>query len=250
MNIFPKCLLSLDRPWCTFKIIVGVIIGCCSLAGSNALASGLYTTPQYVSVQRDSKAIYDQAVRDYFDGRNFDAKKRYESLSGTDYSAISAVPAAVNLIALGDYSQAKLAFINIQENSQSREREYAQLWELWITAKQWKGNRNALNQELQRLVNSHNWQSSYMHTIAGLYAGQETVENVFRVVAAINNDAAREKDAYTEATFFTGGYLQNVKHNGVAARKLFNSNLNELNRVSLERTLIEREIATLKKPIH
>lgn len=86
-----------------------------------------------------------------------------------------------------------------------------------------------------------------MQSIAKLYVGQETIENVFNSVSTQGSDETLRKDALTEATFFAGGYLQNVKHDNAAALRLFNDNLNKLNSVSLERPFIDRECASLNK---
>ncbi|MEJ8833120.1 hypothetical protein [Enterobacter cloacae] len=200
-----------------------------------------------MSPVNDAGAVFNQALNDYFTEHNREAKKGFERLASTKYADISAVPAAVNLVALGEFSQAKLAFVNLEKSSVVREKEYAQLWELWLTAKQWKGSRNALKKELQRLVNMQDWQPSYMKNIAKLYAGQGTIESVFNSISTQVLDEALRKDAFTEATFFAGGYLQNVKHDNAAAMQLFNGNLNKLNSVSLERPFIDRECAALNK---
>lgn len=198
----------------------------------------------------DNKSILTQAISDYFSGRYEEARAGYKKLEKTDYAEYSAVPAAINMVALGQYSQSQKAFIKIKNNSNVRDKEYAQLWELWLTAKQWKGSNNALKKELIRLVDTYHWHLPFEKSIAGLYAGRETVESVFKAVSAFNADATQQQDARAEATFFAGGYLQNVKHDDASAKQLFNDNLNKLNSVSIEKPLIERECDSLNKLIH
>lgn len=241
-------LSSMRAPFNRVKKTVGImLIGTFIIFGNYSVASTQsLNTPVKISAP-DNKAIFSQALADYFANRNNEAKIGYDRLKNTDYAAFSAVPIAMNLVALGQYSQAKKAFAELKRSENQRDKEYAQLWELWLTAKQWKGSDKDLKKELNRLVNAQIWHLPFEKSIAGLYAGRETVESVFDAVSAFNADAAQHQDALTEAIFFAGGYLQNVKHDNAAARQLFNDNLNKLNSVSLERPFIDRECAALNK---
>lgn len=249
-NTFNK-MSSLRAPYGCAKKTLGVfLISSLVMLGNYAMASD-YTSSKTPEMQIiDTKSVFSQAVNNYFSGRNREALERYERLKNTDYAVYSAVPAAINLVALEQYSAAQKAFAEIKHSSIVRDREYSQLWELWLTAKQWKGSNKALNKELKRLVNTYTWQLSFEKSIAGLYAGQETVDSVFSTVTTFNADATLQQDARAEATFFAGGYLQNVKHDNAAAKQLFNDNLSKLNSVSLERPLIDRECASLNKLTH
>lgn len=226
-----------------------MLVGAFAIFGQGAHSAGLAENKVTASVI-DSKLVFDQALNDYFAGRYSDAQKGYNRLKDTDYHGVSAVPAAINAIAQTQYSDAQKSFAEIKKGSSQRDKEYAQLWNLWLTAKQWKGSNEELNKELKRQVESQTWHLPFEKSIAGLYAGRETVESVFDAVSALTADAALHQDALTEATFFAGGYLQNVKHDNAAAKQLFNDNLNKLNSVSLERPLIDRECAALNKLIH
>ncbi|MEB0951060.1 hypothetical protein [Citrobacter sedlakii] len=235
---------------CVEKLPGIILISASAIFGNYAYATS--EAPRAIQEKDyfNGQVIFNQALDDYFADRNREAMKGFNRLKGTDYAQVSAVPYAINLVALGKYSQAKKSFSNLKNSTLVREREYAQLWELWLTAKEWKGSNILLGKTLQRLVSAQNWHPSYMQTIAGLYAGQETVENVFRAVDALSSDPALRKDAFTEATFFAGEYLQNVKHDSAAAKQLFNANLSKLNSVSLERPFIDRACATLNKHTH
>ncbi|WP_313080568.1 hypothetical protein [Atlantibacter sp.] len=224
-----------------------ILIGSVAIFSNGAVASTPSNNMTTRNVVIDGKALFEQAVNDYFSGRYKEAKLEFNQLRKTDYAGVSAVPAAVNLVAMGQNANAQKAFSRIKKSTNVREKQYAQLWELWLTAKQWRGNDKDLNKKLIRLVNSQNWQPSYMQAIARLYAGQETIDSVFNSISSQGLDEALRKDALTEATFFAGGYLQNVKHDNAAARQLFNGNLNKLNSVSLERPFIDRECAALNK---
>lgn len=251
MNEAFNTMSFLRSPYGGVKRSLGVmLISSLAIFGHYASAAGqdVNNTPQTQII--DAETIFTQAVNDYFAGRNQQASNGYERLSNTNYAAISAVPSAVNLVALEKYSEAKKAFAKIKSSANVRDREYAQLWELWLTAKQWKGSAKALDRELKRLAYSQSWHLPFEKTIAGLYAGRETVDSVFNAVSAFNADALQQQDARAEATFFAGGYLQNVKHNSASARQLFNDNLSKLNSVSLERPLIDRECAALNKLTH
>ncbi|MCK7230000.1 hypothetical protein L8P27_19540 [Enterobacter asburiae] len=244
-------LSSLRSPYGRVKKALGVIlIGLFVFFGQSAQAAETLNNKPAVVQDTDGTALFNQALDDYFSGRNHEAQLGFERLKKSRIAAVSAVPAAVNLVALGQYSDAQKAFADIKSNASVRDREYAQLWELWLTAKQWKGNDKALDKELKRLVYSQTWHLPYEKAIAGLYTGRETVDSVFSTVSAFNADPALQQDARAEATFFAGGYLQNVKHDSASAKQLFNDNLNKLNSVSLERPFIDRECASLNKLTH
>ncbi|MDA3131171.1 hypothetical protein [Atlantibacter subterraneus] len=232
---------------CVRTLLTALLISSCTLFCQDVLASNTANENTPGSIATDSKAVFERAVDDYFSGRYGEAKKAFGQLYETDYADASAVPAAVNLAAMGKYTSSLKAFGRIKKSTNVREKQYAQLWELWLTAKQWRGSNKELNKKLERLVSSQDWQPSYMQSIAKLYVGQETIENVFNSVSTQGSDETLRKDALTEATFFAGGYLQNVKHDNAAALRLFNDNLNKLNSVSLERPFIDRECASLNK---
>ncbi len=232
---------------CVRNVLNIILIGSCVIFSQGASASNFSNNSASTTVVVESKTTFEHAVDDYFAGRYGEAKKAFDKLRKTDYASVSAVPAAVNLAAMGNYSSAQKAFSRLTKSANVREKEYAQLWQLWLTAKKWRGSNKELNKKLERLVNAQDWQPSYMKNIAKLYAGQETIESVFNSISTQVLDEALRKDALTEATFFAGGYLQNVKHDNAAAMQLFNGNLNKLNSVSLERPFIDRECAALNK---
>lgn len=241
-------LSSHHSPFNLVKQTLGAILISSIVFISNHAIASKYTVNSTTTAKViDSKAVFNQAIEDYLSGRYKSAQAGYQQLKNTDYAAVSAVPTAINLVALKKYSQAKKAFGELKLGTDLRTREYAQLWELWLTAKQWKGSNKALNKELKRLVDTQTWHLPYEKSIAALYAGRESVESVFNAVSAFNADAVLQQDALTEATFFAGGYLQNVKRDSASARQLFNENLNKLYSVSLERPLIDRECASLNK---
>lgn len=244
-------LSSLRSPYGCVKKTLGVIlIGSFILSGNYCLASvkAVDVAPSVKAI--NSKDIFNQAIDDYFAGRYTTAQAGYDRLKGTDYVALSAVPSAINFVAQDNFPEAKRIFSEIKASPNVRDREYAQLWELWLTAKQWSGSNKELNKELTRLVDSQTWHLPHEKALASLYAGRGTVDSVFSAVSAFDADAVQKQDAMTEATFFAGGYLQNVKHDNAAAKQLFNDNLNKLNSVSLERPLIDRDCAALNKLTH
>lgn len=247
LHSFPCLRLEYGYAWKLFNVIM---IGFCIFIFPGAMVSAASNNSGASVSANDSKAVFEQAVADYFSGRYGQAQKRFNELRNTDYAAASAVPAAVNLVAMGKYTSAQQAFGQIQKSTNVREKEYAKLWELWLTAKLWRGSNKGLINKLNKLVAAHDWQPSYMQDIAKVYAGQENVEDLFNSLSTQGLDEASHKDAFTEATFFAGGYLQNVKHNNAAAMQLFNDNLNKLNSVSLERPFIDRECASLNKLTH
>jgi hypothetical protein len=197
--------------------------------------------------QADRVALFQQAIADDLAGRPTVARPAYDALENTDMAAQVAIPSAINLVTLGKFDAARQAFNTVAASSNVYERNYAQLWQLWLTARTYNGPPQALKKELARMASGMNLRSPSQQALVRLYAGQESVDAVFAAIAALpGNDDLQRRDALTEATFFTGGYLQFVAHNNKAALQLYKREQNQLNSTSLESPLINLIAATLQ----
>ncbi|WMY73539.1 hypothetical protein RHD99_19120 [Buttiauxella selenatireducens] len=196
-------------------------------------------------------ALFQQAVADDLAGRNSAARKAWDVLKNTDMAAQSAVPSAINLAALGKFDAASTAFDALTASSNTRESDYARLWQLWLTARTHVGKSAALKKELAILASGMNVSSPGQQALIRLYAGKGSTDAVFAAIAAMpGTDELQRRDALTEATFFTGGYLQFVTHDNKAALQLYEREQNHLNSTSLETPLINKAAATLQAAKH
>lgn len=189
---------------------------------------------------------FEQAIADDLAGRPADARKIYDTLAGSVIRNQIAVPSAINLAALGKFDDAYRAFEKLTASLDTYEHDYACLWTLWLTARTAKDPSAKLNNSLSRMAGVIKLSAPWHQAIVNLYAGTGSVEAVFAAVAAMpGNDEQQRRNALTEATFFAGGYLQYVKHNGNAALQLYQREQNHLNSTSLELPLIEKATTTL-----
>ena len=190
--------------------------------------------------------LLQRAINADLAGRPQQARAIYDHINHSEMSGIASVSSAVNLVTLGRFSDAANAFTDISINGKKRDQDYAQLWLLWLTARQWPDTQLSLQKELQHRVQSYVWQYPWEQDIARLYAGEGSPE---ALLAAINNwniPDSIKKDAFTEGLFFAGGYLQYVKHAPQEAAALFNKNRTRLNKTSLEQPLIVQEFSANK----
>lgn len=192
-------------------------------------------------------ALFQQAIQDDLAARPIAARHAYDVLKNSDMAALVAVPSAINLAALGRFDTARQAFDALSASHDPRERDYAHLWQLWLTARTYTGKSPALKKELARMATGMNVSSPSQQALVRLYAGKGSVEAAFAAIAAMpGTDELQRRDALTEATFFTGGYLQFVAHDKKNALQLYEREKNHLNSTSLERPLIDLTAATLQ----
>lgn len=198
----------------------------------------------------DAKMVYQQAVLDDLAGRPAQARKGYDAIAQFSLPDM-AVPSAVNYVALGDLAQARTAFTTLAGSTDSREADYAQLWNIWLMARTSRTNKEALQQQLLKQVMQYQWHSHYEQAVADLYSGSGSLNAIYAAVEEIPLDQViKKQDALTETTFFAAGYLQYVNKDNQAALKLIDSNQAKLSSLSLERPLIDRERASLEKLIN
>lgn len=190
--------------------------------------------------------LLQQAMSEDHAGRPQQARAIYDSIKDSEKSGIEAVPSAINLAAIGRFADAQNAFTDISINGKPRDKDYAQLWLLWLTARQWSDTQISLQKELQRRVQSYTWQYPWEQDIARLYMGEGSPEALLAAINNWNTLDTIKKDAFTEGLFFAGGYLQYVKHVPEKAAELFNKNKTRLNKTSLEQPLIVQESLALK----
>lgn len=183
--------------------------------------------------------LFRQAIADDLAARPASARRAYDALQGSDLATQIAIPSAINLVALGQFSAARRAFDAVAASGSVPEQDYAHLWQLWIIARTHSGQPQALKKELARMASGMHVSSPNLQALVRLYAGQGSVEATFAAVATMPvSNELQKSDALTEATFFSGSYLQFVAHNEPAAQALYKKYKNQLNSTSLERPLI------------
>lgn len=210
-------------------------------------------SPQAKVQKRNAEhvALFQQAINDDLAGRNASARKVYDTLAGTEMATQIAVPLAINLVALGQFDAADEAFGVIATSDNARERDYAHLWQLWLTARTYVGKPTALKKELAILASGMNVSSAGQQALVRLYEGKGSTDAVYAAIAAMpGTDELQRRDALTEATFFIGGYQQYVARDNKAALELYEREQNQLNSTSLERPLINKAAATLQAAQH
>lgn len=191
-------------------------------------------------------SLFQQAVSNDLAGRHNEARQTYDALKNSDISETTAVPSAVNLVALDRFSEARRAFNALAKSPNVRDRDYACLWQLWLTARRGTANPQQLEKSLRAMAGGLQATASYQQEIINLYAGKGSVDAVFAAVSAMPDASELQRtDALTEATFFTSGYLRYVKHDSPAAKDLLQKKSHQLSSVSLEIPLITREKAAL-----
>lgn|GEM_PF-1322782 len=195
--------------------------------------------------------VFNDAVANDLNGNPQAARQGYDLLLGTEFAGQVATPSAINLAVLNRFDESKTAFRHLADGKNTQEAQYASLWQLWLTARTWTGSSAALQKQLTKDTAKYHFTYPRYQAIARLYAGKGSPDAIFSAVKSMPETSPLAKgDAVTEATFFTGGYLQYVAHNNNAAQKLYEREKNALNRTSLEKPLIDKATATLLATNH
>ncbi|QRY77767.1 hypothetical protein JVX91_19460 [Pseudomonas sp. PDNC002] len=204
---------------------------------------------QATAVDRnDSSVIFEQALLDDAAGRHNQARKGYDRLQAGPLSKAAAVPSAVNLVAVDRFDQARKAFATLATSQDVYEAGYSQLWQLWLTARTYKGNSAALRATLANAAAEVKAATPQQRALAKLYAGKGSVDAVFSAIDGMGLvDPLQRRDARTEAAFFAGGYLQYVRRDHPAALRLYKRELSQPT-ASIERPLLEKAIAKRPRP--
>lgn len=194
---------------------------------------------------QDPRVLFEQALVDDASGHPQEARKRYDLLRGTPMERTAAVPSAVNFVVLGRFDEARNAFSALSGSADAYEAGYAQLWQLWLYARTWRGDPGALREKLSQATVGLRAGNAQQQALLNLYAGQGSVEAVFAAIEASTTDnSLQRRDARTEAALFAGGYLQYVLRDSPSARHIYRRELPNA-AVSLERPLIQRSIDAL-----
>ncbi len=217
-----------------------MLIGPMGIGATNAFSQ------THSSVQVAPQVSYTQALADDTSGRHEQARQLFDALSSTELKTVSAVPSAVNLVLLERYADARKAFGVIASSAIPRDAAYAQVWQLWLTARTWQGEPEELRKQLKVQTRSLKGKDPVHQALIDLYAGQGRAEAVFTAINAMSIADADRRDLRAESAFFAGGFAQYVVNDQAAALRLYQreyANANE----SLERPLLERAIAELSR---
>lgn len=217
------------------------------MANTNTSNSFDVKTVSEPKTPEERMSLFRKAVDDDLSGHHKTARKIWDVLVDTDMAAHVAVPSAINLVALGKFDEASKAFDAISVSHNAHERDYAHLWQLWLTARTYVGKPTGLKNELAILASGMKASSPNQQALIRLYSGKGTIDEVFALIAAMpGTDELQRRDALTEATFFAGGFQQYVARDGQAALQLYEREQNQMNSTSLERPLINKATENLQ----
>ncbi|WP_157952941.1 hypothetical protein [Limnobaculum parvum] len=199
----------------------------------------------------DRELMFQQAIVSDLAGRHIEARKIYDALKGTDLDEQIAVPSAINLAAIEQFKASLNEFDRLALSRDARVSEYAHLWQLWLTARMYTGETAPLKAKLNSMASGMKMSSPSQQALVRLYSGDGDMNATISAISAIPcTDELQCRDAKTVATFFIGGYLQYVEHDGKAALQWYEHKQNELNNTSLETPLIIKTLTSLKAVKH
>lgn len=217
-----------------------MLIGPMSIGATNAFSQA------QSSVQIAPQASYTQALADDASGRHEQARQLFDALSSTELKTDTAVPSAVNLVLLERYADARKAFDAIASTASPRDAAYAQVWQLWLSARTWQGKPGELRQHLKAQASGMQGKDAVHQALIDLYAGKGGTKEVFAAIEAMPIADAARRDLRAESAFFAGGFTQYVVANKTAALQLYQREYAN-STVSIERPLLERSIAELSR---
>lgn len=167
-----------------------------------------------------------QALVDDAAGKPAEARKLYDKLAGTPWEARAAIPSAINLVSLDRFDEAQHAFAALSGSADLRVAGYAQIWQLWITMRTYRGDARGLRGQMARATVGLRAADGFQQALLNLYAGQGSVEAVFSAAeAATSEGSPQRRDARTQAALFAGGYLQYVAGDAAMAQRIYRREL-------------------------
>lgn len=233
-----------SRPSPTCLMVVGHLTGEAHryCQAGDASAAQPYLDHAKLIAPQDLRITFEQALVDAASGHPSEARKRFDLLQGTALERAAAVPSAVNLAALGRFDDARKAFMALAGSADTLEASNAQLWQLWLDARTWRGDLATLREKLARDTVGLRAGNAQQQALLNLYAGQGSVDEVFATIdASMPDNSERRRDARIEAAFFAGGYLQYVVDDTAAAQRLYWREITQSG-ASVERSLIQESI--------
>lgn len=187
------------------------------------------------------RSVLGQALADDHAGDHQRARAWFDALEGTSLASESAVPSAVNLVALGRFDEARKVFGRIASVGNSRDTAYAQLSLLGLTARTWPGKPAVLRRQLATQAAGLRGNDLLHQRLFDLYAGKASVEQVLDIAQAMGGDQVAIEDRLAEAGYYVGIWQQYVAKNPAAAMRLYRQALAHAS-VSIERPLIEQAL--------
>ncbi|WP_447877616.1 hypothetical protein [Serratia fonticola] len=241
-------LLSLLSAWAGVTLAASSPAAKEAVSATSPLLSDRHADGMGKPVDQSSyQAMFQKAITEDLSGRPQDARKIYDMLQKTELAPQVAVPSAINLAALARFDEAKSAFAHIALSADENESNYAQIWQLWLTARTHTGMTASLKKQLSVMAAGFNVAVPYQRAIVDLYAGKGDVESVFKAIDAMPNlSGIQKQNVITEATFFTGAYLRYVAQDNKSALQVFKRYQDQFCILSLERPLINGAIAELE----
>jgi hypothetical protein len=196
----------------------------------------------YGITTQELRLSQEQALVDDAAAQPAEARNRHELLTETPWEAGAAIPSAINLVSLDRLDEARRAFAALSGSKDPRIAGYAQLWQLWITMRSYRGDAHGLREQLARATVGLRAADSFQQSVLNLYAGQGSVEAVFSAAeAATLAGSSQRRDARTQAALFAGSYLQYVAGDAATARRIYRQEFPQSSG-SLERPVLQRLI--------
>lgn len=217
------------------------------LAGD--LAAARMLLGQTADQDRQNPAfLYESAIVNDAAGRHTQARQLYDELVNTSEQSQASVPSAANLALLGRYTDSAHAFDALAKSSgDAHLAAYAELWQLWLTARTHQGDLAGLRQQLAKDAAKVTPADAQQSALVNLYAGKDSTDEVFSAIDAMAaDDALQHSDLRTEAAFFAGGYLQYARGDKAAALRLYQHEFSQASTASIERPLIRQAVAALR----
>lgn len=187
------------------------------------------------------RSVFTQALADDGAGEHQRARAWYDALQGTELAAESAVPSAVNLVALGHYNDARKAFGAIASTGSARDAAYAQLSLLALTARTWTGDSADLRKQLATQAEGLRGNDLLHQRLFDLYAGKASIEQAMDVAQAMGGSESALNDRLAETGYFAGLWQQYVQRDSAAAQRLYQQALARA-AASIERPLLEQAL--------
>lgn len=217
------------------------------LAGD--LAAARMLLGQVAGPDRQTPAfLYESAILNDAAGRHAQARKLYDRLANTTEQSRASVPSAANLALLGRFAEARQAFDALAKNSRDARLEtYAELWQLWLSARTYTGATADLQRQLAHAAARVQPADLQQRALLNLYSGKGNTDEVFAAIDGMAaGEALQHSDLRTEAAFFVGGYLQYARGDQAAALRLYQRELPQSSTASIERPLIRQAMAALR----
>lgn len=196
----------------------------------------------------ENLTLFKKALTYDLAGEAISARKIYDLLEGTELSQDVEIPSAVNLVALNRFDEALGKFSKLKQSADSNIRTYAHMWQLWIVSKTSQSSPKELRKKIRELSKGFKANVPHQQAVIDIYNEGGDIEKIYSKISQMNSLSENEKrNAFTETTFFIGGYLSYIKKEPLKALELYNERSDYLYSMSLETPLITKAKAEIEQ---